>query len=117
MYGPVKICDHHIVAINQSNATIIAQKGKNTYIIDLRICAENFKNKYSTSNGNCVGDRNIQSYYFCLYTSDRKTMICFKRFYVFRLFGKELFGGNRTQRFRQLQKALTQLGYRTYDLT
>ena len=31
--------------------------------------------------------------------------------------GKKILFGNRIQRFHQLQKAITELGYRTYDLT
>ena len=117
MYGPVKICDHNIVAINHSDATVIVRKGKKLHVIDLHVCAENFQYEHGTSNGNCVGDRNMEERYFWLYTSGIKTMICFKRFYVYNLSGKKRFFGNRMQRFHQLQSILTQLGYSTYDLT
>ena len=69
MYGLIKICDHNIFAINQSDSTIIFRKGKSSHIIDLRVCAENFKNEFGTSNGNCVGDGNVEGKYFCFYTS------------------------------------------------
>ena len=117
MYGMPKIWDHNIVAINQSDSTIIVRKGKNVHVIELSICAENFKNEYGAANGTCVGDRNITGKYFCFNTSGIKTMICFKKIYVYNFFGNKVFTGTRTQRFHQLQKTITQLGYTTYDLT
>lgn len=117
MYGMPKVLDHNIVAINQSDSTIIIRKGKNFRTIDLNICADNFKNEYGTANGTCVGDRNITDKYFCLHTSGMKTIIYFKKIYVCNLFGNKIFKGNRAQRFHQLQKAITKLGYTTYDLT
>ena len=117
MYGLVKVYDHNIIAINQSNSTIIVRDGKDFHTIDLDICADNFKDEHGDSNGMCVGDRNAEEKYFCLNTSGIKIMIYFKRFYVCNLFGNKILFGNRLHRFHQLQKALTQLGYRTYDLT
>ncbi|MBQ2938837.1 MAG: hypothetical protein IJE00_00550 [Clostridia bacterium] len=113
MYGIPKILDHHIVAINQSDSTIIARN----HTIDLNACAYNFKKEHGTANGTCVGDRNITGKYFCFYTSGTNVMIHFKKLYVFNLFGNKLFSGTRTQRFHQLQNKLTKLGYTTYDLT
>ncbi len=117
MYGIPKVFDHNIVAINSSDATIIVRNGKNFQTIDLKICARNFKNEHGTTNGNCVGDRNIIGKYFCLNTSGMTTIIYFKKIYVCNLFGNKILKGTRTQRFHQLQKAVTQLGYSTYDLT
>ena len=117
MYGMPKILDHNIVAINSSNATIIVRNGKNIQTIDLKICAENFKSEYGTTNGTCVGDRNFMGKYFCLNTSGMNTIVYFKRSYVCNLFGNKVFKGTRSQRFHQLQKAVTELGYTTYDLT
>lgn len=117
VYGLVKVYDHNIIAINKGDSTIIARVGKGSHTIDLNVCADNFKNEYGTSGGNCVGDRNVEGKYFCLNTSGVKTMICFKRLYVCNLSGGKLLFGNRIKRFHQLQKAITQLGYSTYDLT
>lgn len=117
MYGMPKVLDNNIVAINQSDATIVVRKGKSLHVIDLNVCADNFKNEYGTTNGACVGDRSITGKYFCFNTSGMKTMIYFKKIYVCNPFGNKVFKGTRTQRFHQLQKALTQLGYTTYDLT
>ena len=117
MYGMIKVCDHNIIAINQSDSTIIVRDRKDIHIIDLKICADNFMKEYGDSNGKCVGDRNAEGKYFCLSTSGIETMIYFKRLYICNLSGKKILYGNRIQRFHQLQKAITQLGYRTYDLT
>lgn len=117
MYGLVKVSDHNVVAINKSDLTIIIRRRKSFQTIDLKTCAENFKKEHGTSSGVCVGDRNIAGNYFCLYTSGINTMIYFKRPYVWNLSGKKILFGNRTERFHQFQKALTQLGYRTYDLS
>lgn len=117
MYGLIKVYDHNIIEINQTNSTIIVRDGKELHTIDLNICADNFKNEHGTTNGICVGDRNIEGKYFCLNTSSVNTMICFKRLYVCNLSKKRILFGNRIQRFHQLQKAITKLGYSTYDLT
>ena len=117
MYGLVKVYDHNIIAINQSNSIIIVRDGKEFHTIDLNICADNFKNEYGDSNGMCVGDRNAEGKYFCFNTSGIQTIVYFKRLYICNLSGKKILYGNRIQRFHQLQKAITQLGYRTYDLT
>ena len=117
MYGPLKVYDHNIVAINQINSTIIVRDRKGVHTIDLEICADNFMKEYGNSNGKCVGDRNAERKYFCLNTTGIHTMVYFKRIYVCNLFGEKILFGNRMQRFHQLQKAITKLGYRTYDLT
>ena len=117
MYGLVKVYDHNIIAINPNDSTIIVRDGKDFHTIDLNSCAVNFKNEHGDFNGMCVGDRNAEGKYFCLNTSGIKTMICFKRLYICNLSGKKILFGNRIQRFHQLQKAIAQLGYRTYDLT
>ena len=117
MYGMIKVYDHNIIAINQSNSTIIVRDRKDIHIIDLKICADNFKKEYGDSNGKCVGDRNAEGKYFCFHTSGINTIIYFKRNYICNLFGKKVFFGNRLQRFHQLQKNILKLGYTTYDLT
>ena len=117
MYGLIKVYDHNIISINQSDSTIIVRDGKDSHTIDLKICADNFRKEHGDSNGMCVGDRNAEGKYFCLNTSGIKTMICFKKLYICNLSGKKILFGNRMKRFYQLQKVITQLGYRTYDLT
>ena len=117
MYGLMKVYDHNIIAINQSDSTIVVRDGKDVHTIELKICSDNFKKEHGDSNGMCVGDRNAEGKYFCLNTSGINTMIYFKRLYICNLSGKKILFGNRIQRFHQLQKAITQLGYRTYDLT
>ena len=114
MHVPVTFSDHNIVAINTKDATIVISQNKKLHTIDLKNCAENFTKEYNTSNGLCVGDRNIEKNYVRLYTNGIPTVISFKRFYVF---GKKILFGNRKQRFMQFQTIMTQLGYTTYDLT
>ena len=55
MYGPIKVLDHNIVAINHQDATIVYRKGKELHQIDLKACAESFQSEYSRASGNCVG--------------------------------------------------------------
>ena len=117
MYGLIKVYDHNIIAINQTDSTIIVRAKNDVHTIDLKICADNFKKEYGDSNGKCVGDRNAQSKYFCFNTSGIKTKIYFKRYYICKLFGGKVLFGKRMQRFHQLQKIIAQLGYRTYDMT
>ena len=117
MYGLMKVYDHNIIAINQSDSTIVVRDGKDVHTIELKICSDNFKKEHGDSNGMCVGYRKAEVKYFCLNTSCIQTMIYFKRLYICNLSGKKILFGNRIQRFHQLQKAITQLGYRTYDLT
>ena len=117
MYGLIKVYDHNIIAINQTDSTIIVRAKNDVHTIDLKICADNFKKEHGDSNGKCVGDRNAQGKYFCFNTSGIKTMIYFKRHYICKLFGRKILYGKRMQRFHQLQKMIAQLGYRTYDLT
>ena len=117
MYGLIKYSDHDIVAINQSDSTIIIKKNNGFHTIDLKVCSDNFKKEHGTLNGNCVGDRNIHGFYFCFQTSGINTMIYFKRIYIFNLFGNKILHGSRLRRFLKLQKILRQLGYTTYDLS
>ena len=117
MYGSMKLFDHDIVAIDKSNATISVRKGKSLHTIDLNACADNFKKEYGSSNGACVGDRKIDGIYFCFHTSGVKTRIYFKKIYVLGLFGKKILFGSRTDRFRQLERAIRELGFTTYDLS
>ena len=95
MYGLMKVYDHNIIAINQSDSTIVVRDGKDVHTIELKICADNFKKEHGDSNGMCVGDRNAEGKYFCFYTSGINTIIYFKRYYICNLFGKKVFFGNR----------------------
>ena len=117
MYGRFEFYDHDIVAINKSEATILVRKGKDIYTIDLKACSENFKNKFSSSSGRCVGDRNIENMFFSFCTSRGEMLSIFKKLYIFNMRGNKLLFGDRIQRFHQLQKIIGQLGFSTYDLT
>lgn len=117
MYDSFLVYDHNIVAINKYDATIVIRKDKNLHVIDLNLCANNFAGEHSAASGKCVGDRNIERKYFCFHTGGSHTFIYFRRRYACKLFGKKVLLGNRVQRFNQLQKAISELGYTTYDLT
>ena len=97
MYGLVKVYDHNIIAINQSNSTIIVRDGKGFHTIDLNSCADNFRKEHGDSNGICVGDRNAEGKYFCFNTSGIQTIVYFKRPYICNLSGKKILFGNRIQ--------------------
>ena len=117
MYGLIKVYDHNIIEINQRDSAIVVRDGKDRRTIDLKICADNFRKEHADSIGMFVGDGNADGKYFCLNTSGIKTMICFKNLYISNLSGIKILFGNRMKRFYQLQKAIKQLGYKTYDLT
>ena len=53
---------YNIIAINESDSTIIIRDGDNYHTIDLKICSESFKNEHGDSGGTCVGDRNNKGY-------------------------------------------------------
>ena len=90
MYGLMKVYDHNIIAINQSDSTIVVRDGKDVHTIELKICADNFKKEHGDSNGMCVGDRNAEGKYFCLNTSGIKTMIYFILYNFFLFSSKSL---------------------------
>ena len=50
MYGLIKVYDHNIIAVNQTDSTIIFRNGKDLHTIDLNVCADNFKNEYGASD-------------------------------------------------------------------
>lgn len=112
------IYDDQIFAINRSKAeneanSIVYKDVMNLHEIDFEICARNYQEEHPTSNGRCIGERNIEEGYFLLYTSGMKTKIVLKK----RFFFGALLHGTRRQRFGQIQKLIDQTKYTTRDLT
>ncbi|MBQ2675987.1 MAG: hypothetical protein IJF54_01110 [Clostridia bacterium] len=119
----IVIPDTAIIAVNRgkqenesSNIVYRDEKGE-LHSIDFEVCATNFKAKYETSSGNCVGERKMDEYYFVFYTSGIKTKIVFKKMRVSNIFRYHLLSGSKANRFLQLQKLIGETRYTTYDLS
>lgn len=123
MYSFMEIPDYKIIAINcgngenESNSIIYKDAYNQLRTIDLDACAENFQKDNQNAGFRCIGDRDITKKYFLLYTSSVKTVISFKRFYVFNMSGKNLMYGHRISRFMQFQNLLLQIKFTTCDLS
>lgn len=103
------IC-YDIIKIDKEGITL---KNKN---IDTRIlfddCIHNYANEHSFNKAKCVATRDISTLTFTFYTVP-KTKITFRKQLV-----KDLFlGKSAVNRFINLQHAINQLGYTSYDLS
>ena len=75
-------------------------------------CAENFHAEHKNTSMNCIGERDISANppYFEFYTSDNHIKILFDR--------KGIFSDSKNRKlFYDMQKYISVLGYRTYDLS
>ncbi len=119
----IKIPDHRIFAVNRdkrenfSDSIVYKDLSGEFHTINLETCAENFLKEHKESSGKCVGYRDITQKYFVFYTSGVKTMICFKKLYIFNISGRNLLIGKRNSRFMQFEKLLSQTKYTTFDLS
>ena len=75
-------------------------------------CAQNYANENSLKKSKCVATRDVSTLTFSFYTIPR-TKIVFKKHLI-----KDLFAGkSAVNKFFNLQKAISQLGYTSYDLS
>lgn len=100
----------NIVSINGSEITI---KNEKTDIkIRFEECAKNYADENSLKNSKCVATRDITKLTFTFYTSPKIDVVFKRRFF------KDLFSGkSAVRKFLNLQKAINQCGYTSYDLS
>ena len=117
----VIIYDHQILSIygNEKDSCdgIVYKDKAGLHKIDFAICVNNYCVRHPSASGNCIGERNIEDFYFLIYTSGVPTKIVFKKKRIFDFFGGSYFIGLRSQRFYNLQKLILEADYTTYDLT
>lgn len=119
--GETIVYDHQIVSIygNEKDSCdgIVYKDKVGLHKIDLFDCANNYFALHPSASGKCIGERNIEDFYFLIYTSGVPTKIVFKKKRVSGFFGGSYFIGLRSQRFHNLQKLILEADYTTYDLT
>ena len=99
-----------IVNINSSGITV--KSGKTDIKICFDECVKNYANENSLENSKCVAIRDITKLTFTFY-SHPKIKVVFKK----RCF-KDLFSGrSAVNKFLELQKAINNYGYTSYDLS
>ena len=118
--GEVVVCDNQIISTYGNEkyrcAGIVYKDKAGFHKIDFADCANNYSLLHPSS-GICIGERNIDEFFFLIYTSGDPTKIVFKKKRVSGLFGGSFFIGSRLQRFHALQKLILIANYTTYDLT
>lgn len=75
-------------------------------------CAKNYANENSLDKSKCVATRDISTLTFCFYTVP-KIKVVFKKHLIKDLF----FGKSAVNKFLDLQNAICQTGYTSYDLS
>lgn len=80
--------------------------------ISFNDCAQNYANENSLNKSKCVATRDISTLTFSFYT-EPKTKIVFKKHLIKDLF----FGKSAVNKFLNLQNAISQSGYTSYDLS
>ncbi len=119
----IVIPDTAIVAVNrgkkenESSGIVYRDKKGIFHSFDFDVCAANFKAENEGASDNCVGKRKMDERYFVFYTSGIKTMIVFKKMYVWNISQDYLLSGSKTARFLQLKKLISETKYTTYDLS
>ena len=108
-YNLNNIICHKVIAVTKKGAELESD-GKKIYI-DFDCCAKNF----SLEKGKvckCVATRDAAKLAFTFYTCPQTTLI-FKRSFL-----KDLIAGkSATRKFLDMQKAIVEAGYTSYDLS
>lgn len=102
---------------NESSNIVYRDEKGDLHFIDFDVCATNFKAEHEASSGNCIGERKMDEFYFIFYSSGIKTKIVFKKMHVGNLFRYHLLSGSKANRFRKLQKLISETRYTTYGLS
>lgn len=103
------IC-HKVIDITKAGITLATAREK--IFIDFDDCVKNFSLENGKESCKCVATRDITTLSFTFYTQP-KTNVVFKR----SLFKNLIAGKPDVNRFLDLQKAITGVGYTTYDLS
>lgn len=98
--------------INLDNDGITLRYHSNNIHIKFDDCAWNYAIENSLDKSNCVATRDISALTFTFYTVP-KTKIVFKKHLIKDLF----FGKSAVDKFLDLQNAISQTGYTSYDLS
>lgn len=99
-----------IVDTGKDGITIESPDGN--VFINFKECAKNFSSEHGDSSAKCVAARDITSMTFIFYTAP-KTEIVFEKRTLKNIFGKK----SANDKFSELQKAIDEAGYRSYDLS
>lgn len=115
------VYDHQICVVNGNKvsnfaASLVYKTKDGLHEINFEECTKNFQEKYSSSSGNCIGERNMEANYFLLFTNGIQTKIFFKKAFVFPIQNCLLYG-TKQNRFFKLQALIEQTKYTTRDLT
>lgn len=103
------IC-HNIIDVTDERIILESQKGKIYIYFD--DCARNFSLEKGIEFCKCVATRDITTLSFTFYTKP-KTKVVFKKYFL-----KNLVAGKSTvSKFFNLQKAIVEAGYTSYDLS
>lgn len=98
------------IHIESDGISLIHRKQK--ICIQFSACAKNYAADNSIEISTCVGTRDVTALSFIFYTTP-KVKVLFKKHFI-----KELIPGmSAFNKFRQMQKIITQLGYTSYDLS
>lgn len=89
---------------------ILSYKSKNIKVI-FEECAKNYAKENFVESSKCVADRDIQNHLFIFYTTP-KTKVVFGKVGLERIFRRMAH-----KRFLNLQKAISQYGYTSFDLS
>ncbi len=86
----------------------------NGIIVDFSECAITWAKINSVEKSRCVGKRNVEDLTFTFCTMPKPTKLQFiKKCKLIELFSKP----NSYQRFQQLHSAITEYGFKTFDMT
>lgn len=103
------IC-HKVIDVTNEGITL-ESFGERIYI-DFGDCVKNFSVEKGNELGKCVATRDITTLSFTFYTRP-KTTVFFKR----RFFSDLIEGSNVVKKFLDMQKAIIEVGYTSYDLS
>ena len=100
-------------AENEERSIIYRDEQGELHKIDLAACVVNYANERNIDPASitCVGERDYIEGYFEFWTSGMKTRVVFPKRHFWE--SKR----HRYQRFRSIQRLLTEMGYGTLDLT
>lgn len=98
--------------INISSLGLTLKHGQDEKYICFDECAKNYANEKHLASSKCVAERDISKRIFIFYTNP-KTKISFKKNFLNYICS----GRSADDKFSDLQKAINQYGYTTYDLS
>ena len=98
--------------IDVTTAGITLESNKQEIYISLEDCVKNFDLEIEKGYYKCVGTRDITTLTFSFYTQP-KTNVVFKKSFLKDI----ILGRSAINKFLDLQKAIIEVGYTTYDLS